>query len=143
MSRQQEEIQRVKHVVDILMGAAYSDGHCDREEVLTIARILARTMHWEALPAEVVAHIRSFDYEAFDLGRTCAALELDEPTGRRKLLDLISEVVEADAVHDLGETDYIRAVAKYIGASKEEFEDLCVDLVVEEQESEIPPIPQG
>lgn len=129
-------------VADVLMGAAHADGDYDGREAMQIRKILAELVGEENMPAQLGTHLKDFDIEAFDLDATVSQLHLSGPDDRRGLLALVARVTDADQVHDLQESDYIRAVAEAIGAEASEYEDLTVELVWLSGLGEPPPIPE-
>jgi uncharacterized tellurite resistance protein B-like protein len=135
------EIEELKHIADILMGAAYADGVHELAEAAAIRRVLAELVGGASLPEAVSARLDAFDIGAFRLEDSCAKVEMGSPERRRRLLRLVAQVVESDEVHDFDESDYIVRVARCIGASRAEYEGLTVDLQFEDSEQP-PPVPE-
>ena len=133
-------IEELKHIADILMGAAYADGVHEIVEAAAIRRVLAELVGGGALPDAVARRLEAFDIAAFRLEETCANLKMSSPDRRRRLLQLVAQVTESDEVHDFDETDYILRVARSIGASREEYEGLTVDVRFEDP-NQPPPVP--
>ncbi len=133
------EIEELKHIADILMGAAYADGVHQLAEAAAIRRVLAAEVGG-AVPEAVSARLDAFDIGAFRLEDSCAKLEMGSSERRRRLLQLVAQVTESDEVHDFDETDYILQVARCIGAGREEYEGLTVDVGFEGSDQP-PPVP--
>jgi uncharacterized tellurite resistance protein B-like protein len=130
----------IKGVAHVLVGAAHADGTAQMEEEAMILQILAEVLDTDELPEELVQHLGSFDPESFDLEQTCSALKLDTKEQRRALLEAVAQVTEVDEVHDLDETHYIVRVARAIGAEPDEYENLTVDVT----DGDVPPpVPRG
>lgn len=120
-------VETVKPVAHILMAAAHADGQLQAEEEALIHLILANLLGADPLPEELVAHMGLFNADQFDLQRTCQALPLEGPDGRRRLLEMVAQVTEVDDVHDLDENHYILQVARAIGAAPAEYQDLTFE----------------
>jgi hypothetical protein len=56
----------------------------------------------------------------------------DPPIKKRRLLELVAAVRDADEEVDLSEDDYLRALAGALGMSPDEYEDLTLDYEVDE-----------
>jgi uncharacterized tellurite resistance protein B-like protein len=139
--REEFEIEELKHIADILMGAAYADGVHEIAEASAIRRVLAELAGGAALPEAVSARLEAFDVGAFRLEESCAKLQMGSPERRRCLLQLVAQVTESDEIHDFDETDYIVRVAQCIGASRAEYEGLTVDVRFEDADRP-PPVPE-
>lgn len=120
-------VEQLKPVAHILVGAAHADGQIQMEEESIILQLLAGLLGRDELPEELIKHLGQFDPETFDLEQTCGELSLDTAQRRRELLQLVAQVTEVDEILDLDESHYIRKVARAIGASPDEYQDLTVD----------------
>jgi len=99
------------------------------------------------LPATLDARLRTFDPARFDLLAAAAAFVDDPPAHKRKLLELVAAVGDADDVLDVREDDYLVRVADAIGAERATYDDLVLG-VEELREAfqtvcEPPPFPKG
>lgn len=121
-------IDELKLVAHILVGAAHADGQVQMEEEAIILQLLAGLLDQDQLPEELIKHLGAFDPESFNLEQTCKALAADTTERRREILAMVAQVTEVDEIHDLDESHYIIQVARGIGASPEEYEDLTVDV---------------
>jgi uncharacterized tellurite resistance protein B-like protein len=121
------EMDELKRVAEILMGAAHADGRSQLEEEAVIYQLLAGLLGTNTLPDDMVQQMVGFDPQAFDLERCCAELKLDTPARRKRLLELVAQVTEVDDVHDLDESHYIHRLARCIGATPEEYASLAVE----------------
>lgn len=101
-------------LADILLGAAHSDHFYAASELVRIIQILCETLGVDALPPEVSDRMRDFDPAAVNLVDACAALPLEAPDARRGLLELVAQVINADAVVHEIEDDYLDRVARVL-----------------------------
>lgn len=119
---------RIAHVADILLGAAYADGSKAGSEEARLRKLLGELLGAEGLPAALEARIGAFDPKAFDLAKAAAVFADDPADRKRKLLELVAAVGDADDVLDTQEDDYLVRVAKAIGASKDSYADLVLEV---------------
>lgn len=135
------QIEKMKKIADILMGAAFADGRYEQAEGETVQRVLADMSEDKELPTEVRQQIEAFDPESFDLESTCSMIFLTDSDERRTLLKLVAAVTEADEVHDLDESDYIVQVARAIRAEEDEYEGLTIEILSVTDAASPPPVP--
>lgn len=119
---------RIQHVADILLGAAHADGAKDGSEEARIRRLLGELLGSETLPAALDAHLAGFDLAGFDLARTAAVFADDPADRKRQLLELVAAVGDADDILDTREDDYLAQVAKAIGAARDTYADLVLEV---------------
>ena len=81
---------------------------------------------------EVDARIKSFDSEAFNLEASARDFASDPPIQKRKLLELVAAVRDADDEIDLAEDDYLRNLGLALGMKPAEFADLTLEIEVED-----------
>lgn len=121
---------RILPLTKLLLGAAYADNEVhdkEREEVRALLEELAGE-----LPTDVELEIVKFDPKTFDLGKTAGEFAADSEDDRKKLLFLVSAVIEADEEIDFSEDDYLRALAEALKLPKAALEGLTVDVETEE-----------
>jgi uncharacterized tellurite resistance protein B-like protein len=126
-------------MADILMAAAYADGNLELEEEALVREILAAEIGEPTLPPEVMQHIQAFEPDTFELNEACAQLGLQGRAERGRVLRLVAEVTEVDAVHDLDESHFIRRVGRCIGAQPKEYADLTIDATSAPDGHAVPP----
>ncbi|MFO0604685.1 MAG: TerB family tellurite resistance protein [Polyangiales bacterium] len=119
---------RIAHVADILLGAAYADGAKAGSEDARLRKLLGELLKTDTLPDALDARIRAFDPKGFDLAKAAAVFAGDPSDRKRKLLELVAAVGDADEVLDTQEDDYLVRVAKAIGAPKESYADLVLEV---------------
>jgi len=137
----QLELAELEHIADLLMGAAYADGRLEGSETEAVRKILGELVEGE-VPVALLGRIDNFDPGSFDVGATCRALQLPGHADRRALLALLAHVSDADDVHDLDESAYIRKVADAIGARDEDCAGLAAEVVHVRLLGEPPGLPE-
>lgn len=138
--------ERILAIADLLLGAACTDGNRTGDEDVVVEKLLADLLGVTALPEPVTARLRAFSPAGFDPGPVAASLADDTPVGKRKLLELIAAVRDADQVIDLAEDEYLRAVGRGLGVADAEMKDLVLEVTVEELRGKVramkpPPTP--
>jgi uncharacterized membrane protein YebE (DUF533 family) len=121
---------RILPLCDVLLGAAYADrrlADAEREKVRGLIRELTG-----GLPAEAEARITSFDPARFDVAAAAAPFAADPEEDRRRLLVLVTAVIDADDEVDLAEDAYLRALAAALKLPKSALAGLTVDVESEE-----------
>lgn len=141
MGKHQPDMETLGAMADVLLGAAYADGQRDEDERAVVRAILCDMLNRSRLGAVLEARLEAFDPARFDVREACRRLSLPTAGERRLLLSMVAEVTDADGAHHLDEDAYIRVVAEAIGASREEFDDLTVEVVSVEPAG--PPPPPG
>ncbi len=121
---------RIFPLCELLLGAAYADGELHPKETTEIRALLVE-LAGEAR-VEVEACIASFEPAKFDMSNLVGYFAGDSEADRKKLLLLVSTVIEADEVTDLAENDYLRALADALKLPASALEGLTVDVEIEE-----------
>jgi uncharacterized tellurite resistance protein B-like protein len=138
---------RILDITDLLMGAAHADNVLHAKEEQAVRSLLAELIGGE-LPAEVDARIKGFDKASFVLEHTANPFAAGRPTDRRKLLELVAAVHDADEEIDLAEDEYLGSLARALGLPDNEVVDLKVDYEIEDLRDHLreirtpPPIPR-
>jgi len=123
---------RMLVVTDLLLGAAYADDFLEGREEETVRRLLGEILGEKKLPTELDARIRGFAPKKFDLEASVREFEKDPPVQKRKLLELVVAVHDADDELDLDEDEYVRTLAKALGMKPAEYSDLTLEVEIEE-----------
>lgn len=121
---------RILPLTRLLLGAAYADNEVhdkEREEVRALLEDLAGE-----LPTDVELEIVKFDPKSFDLALTAGEFVGDSEDDRKKLLFLVSAVIEADEEIDFSEDEYLRALADALKLPASALAGLTVDVETEE-----------
>jgi len=122
---------RIMVITDLLLGAAHADDKLAGQEDAAVRRLLGELLGGAALPDAVDARIKAFPAGTFDLAATAADFAKDAPIQKRKLLELVAAVNDADDELDLGEDEYLVKLAKALGMAPAEYADLALDVEVE------------
>lgn len=139
---------RIDVIIDLLLGAAYADEQLRGSEEESVRKLLAGLLGAGELPAAVEDRIAAFTPEGFDLAATAEDFAADPPINKRKLLELVAAVTDADGESAFAEDDYLRRLGLAVGLEPEEFADLTLDYEVEELRPNLaalrspPPIPK-
>ncbi len=121
---------RLFPLCELLLAAAYADDELDASEKTEIRALMAELAG--EMRIEVEACIASFEPNRFDLKTTASAFRGDPEPDRRKLLLLVSKVIEADDESHFAENDYLRALAAALDLPASALEGLTVELEIEE-----------
>jgi uncharacterized tellurite resistance protein B-like protein len=139
---------RIFVICDLLLGAAYADDKFEDAERSRVKEIVGQLLDCDGdLPEDVRSHIEGFDSTSFDVAAAAEDFKSDEPMSKRRLLELVSLVADADDVTDLAEDDYLRALAGHLDADSE-IEGLALEYEVEDLRDHLkalrpPPIPKS
>ena len=140
---------RILLITDLLLGAAHADNHLRGSEVHAVRKLLTQLLKTMALPDEVDARIKEFPSATFDVSQTAKSFAADPPENKRKLMELVAAVAEADKEHDFAEDDYMRALGAALGLQPADYKDLTLDYEMDELQASMvglratPPPPPG
>jgi uncharacterized tellurite resistance protein B-like protein len=139
---------RILVITDLLLGAVYADNRLNGEEEQTVRNLLSDLLGSE-LPQQVERRIKTFPANTFDLKATAKDFASDPPINKRRLLELVAAVRDADEEIDLAEDQYMVQLAKALEMDPSEYQDLTLDYEVEELRASIddlrkpPPVPKS
>jgi uncharacterized tellurite resistance protein B-like protein len=128
---------RIILLTDLLLGAVHADDNRAGEEEAAVRQLLSQLLGDEPLPPEVDARIKAFPADSFDLGGAAADFASDPPIQKRKLLELVAAVRDADGEIALAEDQYMVALAKALGMDESEYSDLTLDYEIEDLRSSL------
>jgi uncharacterized tellurite resistance protein B-like protein len=111
------------------MGAAFADRRLDGREVAAVKKLLAQAMNASTIPPAMEEHIKNFDPRTFNPAQTVAELEIGGDEEKRKLIELIAAVNDADEELDLDEDAYLKTVAKALGLPEDSYQDLSLEIL--------------
>lgn len=138
---------RILVITDLLLGAVYADENLKGEEEDAVRRLLGELLGGD-VPPTVDERIKTFPAHTFDMKAAAADFASDPPIQKRKLLELVCAVRDADEEIDLAEDEYVRALGQALGMKKEEYADLTLDYEVSDLRSSFtelrggpPPVP--
>ncbi len=120
---------RILVITDILLAALHSDATMNGIEADAARKLIADLLlkKRDSLPAEVEKRIQEFRLLDFDINKAVAAFLQDPPMRRRRLLELVGQMVAADGEISIGEDDFMRSLARALGMGPEEYADLVLD----------------
>ncbi len=139
---------RILVLTDLFLGALWADDEFSEDEQKAVRRLLGELLlvPAEELPQQVEERIRDFDPLKFDLEGAARDFADDPPMAKRRLLELVGRMVDADGVVDMQEDEYLRRLADALGMAPSEYADLVLDYEIEELRSafealRVPPPP--
>lgn len=146
--------ESIKYLVNILMGAVYSDKKFEGSEMIKVDQIL-NEMFEGNMPEFVKEQIKNFDPNDFDPKFNIEMLlkietELfKDKNNKRKILELVASINEADEELAVEENEYLCNIANYLGLEEEDYKDLKLEIISIEDIKPIvkmmlkpPPIPK-
>lgn len=122
---------RILPMTELLLGAVHADSERTEAEIEAVRKLLGGVFDGE-LPKEVAERLEAFDAASFALDAAVEPFADDPPELKRKLLELLAAVKDADEIVDLEEDAYITRVAAALGVAKAAYADLVLDLEIEE-----------
>lgn len=122
-------------ITDLLLGAAYADKSLEGQERDAVRRLLSKVLGEAELPAAQSSRFESFKPAGFEPEAVAATLSDLTKFEKRRLLELVCKVNEADDVLDFDEDQYLRAVARGLGLSEDDIKDLTLEVI---EESDLP-----
>lgn len=125
---------RILVLADLFLGAVWADDEFSEDEQRAVRTLLAELLlvQPDALPEAVEERLRTFDPLKFDVEAAAQDFAADPPMAKRRLLELVGKMVDADGVVDLQEDEYLRRLASALGLEYGEYSDLVLDYDVEE-----------
>lgn len=124
--------QSILTITDLLLGAVYADGERSGEEIQTVRDLLKELLDSKELPESIEKRIAVFEPGDFDMKEAAAAFVKNESVKKRKLLELVAAVRDANEEVDVAEDEYIVALAKALGMKESEYSDLTLDYEIED-----------
>lgn len=125
---------RIGVLSDLFLGALWADDEFSEDEQKAVRNLLADLLLVtpQTLPEAIETRIVEFDPLKFDLEVAAADFAQDPPMAKRRLLELVGRMVDADGVVDMAEDEYLRRLAGCLGMEYSEYSDLVLDYDVEE-----------
>jgi uncharacterized tellurite resistance protein B-like protein len=123
---------RIILLTDLLLGAVHADDTREGAEEDAVRQLLSQLLEGGTLPAEVDERITTFSSSAFDLQAAATDFASDPPIQKRKLLELVAAVRDADGEIDIAEDQYMVDLATALGMDRSEYADLTLDYEVED-----------
>ncbi len=91
-----------------------------------VVKLLRRVTGQVELDPRIQLCLDSFDPAQFNLEQVVASLHAESLVAKRKILELIVAVHEADQSWDFSEDDYVRKVGSALGLEPAEYEDFVI-----------------
>ncbi len=120
--------EHVESITNLLLGAAYADKRLEGEEVAAIERLLCKLVGSEELPEAQRAQMNAFSPAAFDVSATASGLAELEDEDKRKVLEMVCAVHDADDELDFAEDAYLRKVAVGMGLPEDSIGEMALDV---------------
>ncbi len=141
---------RILAITDLLLGASHADGVHRGDEEAALRKLLRGWLKADELPEAVDERIESFKIASFDVKKAAADFAGDPADSKRKLLELVAAVRDADGEVDLDEDAYLHDVARALGVAEDAYADLVLSIDIDMDFSENvaalrkgpPPIPK-
>lgn len=135
-------------ITDLLLGAVYADDRLEGEEDAAVRKLVREMVGEDELPIQLEARIENFEPDRFDVEESAKEFEAVDDVNKRKLLELVAAVFDADGEVDFAEDDYMRSLAEALGMEKSEYDDLVIQYDVEDLQEVVdivvsvpPPVP--
>jgi uncharacterized tellurite resistance protein B-like protein len=125
--------EHIDTITDLLLGAAYADKRLEGDELSAISKMLCTLLHANELPSAQKSRLQSFNPAKFDASAAAASLKGLPSTDKRKVIELVASVNDADDELDFDEDAYLRRVAKGMGMSDDEIEGLTIEVLDDEE----------
>jgi uncharacterized tellurite resistance protein B-like protein len=116
-------------IADLLMGAAFADSRLDGREFAAVKKLLAEVMGEDEVPEEMEKRLKGFNHKTFDPAGAAKSLQLADDTEKRKLIELVAAVTEADDVLDFDEDAYLKQVAEALDLPADSYADLSIEIL--------------
>ena len=121
---------RILPLCELLLGAAYADKELKDQEKDKVRELLEELS--TDLPTEVEMKLASFDPKSWDMKEAAHAFKADSEDDRKKVLQLVAAVNEADEELDIAEDEYLRDLASALGLPTSALEGMTVEVETEE-----------
>jgi uncharacterized tellurite resistance protein B-like protein len=133
---------RILPLCDLLLGAAYADRQFQDRERKEVRELLVE-LTGAALTSELEERILEFTPARFDLAATAGEFRSDPEEDRRRLLNLVAAINDADDELDLAENDYLCALATALDLPKSALAGLAVEVEVEDLREDLTKVRKG
>jgi putative colanic acid biosynthesis UDP-glucose lipid carrier transferase len=114
-------------VAEALLAAAHSDRPPSDSEHAAIRRALCELLDTDELPLRLEHRLAEFDPQAVDLRALAEELMRRPVMGRRSLIELTREVIDADGDLDLSEDRFMLALALALSLDPKEIDHVVYD----------------
>ena len=125
--------QHIETITQLLLGAAYADKRLAGAEITRIRSLLSTLLGGAEVPEALLRLINTFSPAAFNVQQVATGLDGLSQEDKRKLLELVASVNEADEELDLAEDIYLRTLAAALGLAEEDYSDLTLEILAGEE----------
>lgn len=125
--------QYIEQIAQLLLGAAYADKRLAGAEITRIRSLLSTLLGGAEVPDALLRLIDTFSPAAFNVQQVATGLDGLSQEDKRKLLELVASVNDADEELDLAEDIYLRTVAAALGLPQEAFSDLTLEILGDDE----------
>jgi len=122
-----ETIDSVRPVADLMLGAAHADARFCEHEQEAVRSLLCRMLGTAELPEELRAHMAGFEPQSFDMTEAVQRFSERSQTSRRRLLEVVRSVCDADATFALEEERYMLDLVAALAVDPDQYRDLVVE----------------
>jgi uncharacterized membrane protein YebE (DUF533 family) len=107
--------REIAALAELMLGAAFADGHKDPVEVVAIAEQLKEFISVDAMPHLISRRIERFDPGCFDIDAACRDIAVTTDEERIAILQLVARVIGSKTGLHPAEEVYLRKVAAGLG----------------------------
>jgi uncharacterized tellurite resistance protein B-like protein len=124
--------EHIDTITDLLLGAAYADKRLEGDELSAISRMLCKLLNASELPAAQKTRLQSFNPAKFDVDTAAGSLKALKDADKRKVVELVASVNDADEVLDFDEDAYLKKVALGMGMKEKDLDGLTIEVLEDE-----------
>ncbi|HUS30559.1 MAG TPA: TerB family tellurite resistance protein [Kofleriaceae bacterium] len=121
---------RILPLCELLLGAAYADKELKDQEKDKVRELLEELS--SDLPTDVELKLVSFDPKGWNMKEAAHAFTGDSEDDRKKVLQLVAAVNEADDELDIAEDEYLRNLAGALGLPASALAGMTVEVEAED-----------
>lgn len=121
------DLQVVRPVADLLLGAAHSDGRVSERELRAVRKLTCQLTGDEESPLWLEARISTFSLQGFDLDKTAAELSELPVEQRRHVLEVARRVCDSDNAYDIEEERFMLTLVLALGMAEEDVSDIVLE----------------
>ncbi|HJK92381.1 MAG TPA: exopolysaccharide biosynthesis polyprenyl glycosylphosphotransferase [Polyangiaceae bacterium LLY-WYZ-15_(1-7)] len=121
-----ETMSSVWPIAEILLGAAHADDELCEHEAETVRGLLCQLLDTDTLPEALEQRLEAFDPGRFDLETAAHRFAGKSRSDKRRLVELVREVVDANGAVDIDEDRYLVALVLALSLNRDEVDDLIV-----------------
>lgn len=124
--------EHIETITDLLLGAAYSDKRLEGDELQAITTMVSKLLGTEELPEAQQGQLKAFNPAKFDVNTASASLSSLSDDDKKRVLELVASINEADDVIDFDEDEYLRKVATGLGVDESVIAEHTIEILSDE-----------